>query len=148
MATIRSFQLIRWAPRSSVVRLFRTTRSAVPSGAVIAHPALDRAEVALPQAPDVHGAAAGPAGGDLPHIVTRRNAKTRLPEKPLLTGCVAGCGPWSPWNCPLPWREFLPPEPAEGIKGLGHDARGARAAVSTGNGAVVAGACSLGWPWP
>ena len=32
------------------------------------------AEVALPEPPHPEGAAAGPAGGDLPHIVTAYNA--------------------------------------------------------------------------
>ena len=38
------------------------------------HPALAGAEVALPEPPHQEGAAAGPAGGDLPHIVTAYNA--------------------------------------------------------------------------
>ena len=73
LATIRSWQLIRWAPRSSVVRLFRTTAWPIYSGTVMAHAAPAGAEVAVPEPPHPEGAAACPAGGDLPHIVTPCN---------------------------------------------------------------------------
>ena len=38
----------------------------VTTGAVMTHPAPDRAEVALPEGPDLHDAAADPAGDCLP----------------------------------------------------------------------------------
>ena len=43
----------------------------------MAHAAFAGAEVALPEPPHPEGAAADPAGGALPHIVTPCNAKTR-----------------------------------------------------------------------
>ena len=98
---------------------------------------LAEAEVALPEPPQPEGAAAGPAGGDLPHIVTPCNAKPRLPEQPLLTGSVVGSGSWLLWKYPLSRRKFLPPDAVEGIEGLGHDARIARVAVSASIGTGV-----------
>ena len=93
---------------------------------MMARTALAGAGVALPELPHPECAATGPAGGNFPHIVTPCNAKPRLSGQALLSGRAAGRGSWSPWNCPLPWREFLPPDAVEGIEGLGHDARGER----------------------
>ena len=41
---------------------------------MMTHPAPAGAEVALPESPHPEGAAAGPTGGGLPHIVTPCNA--------------------------------------------------------------------------
>ena len=48
----------------------------------MSHATLPGAEVALPEPPHPEGAAAGPAGGDLPHIVTACNAIPRMCRRP------------------------------------------------------------------
>jgi hypothetical protein len=44
---------------------------------------------------------------------------------------------WRPWAALA--RELLPPAAEEGVESLGHDARGARAAVSAGGNGMIAG---------
>ena len=53
---------------------------------------LPEQKVVFPEAPDVHSPAAGPAGGDLPHIVTACNASVGTSG----TGAVD-------WMCRRPW---------------------------------------------
>ena len=60
-----------------------------------------------------------------------------LPERALLTGCVADRGSWLPLKCPLFWRKSLAPVAEVGFEGAGHDSRGARAEVSAGVGRAV-----------
>ena len=68
----------------------------------------------------------GSAGRDQRAII-----RTGLLEEPVLSGGSGGSGPLRP-------RELLSPSAVEGVEGLGHDVRGARAAVSAGVGDMIA----------
>ena len=68
----------------------------------MAHAALTGAEVAFPEPPHPEGTAAGPAGGNFPHIVTLCNASAGLSEQALLTDVLPTLV-WSVWRV-LVWR--------------------------------------------
>ena len=62
----------------------------------------------------------------------RTIVRTGLREEPVLSGGSGGPGRLRP-------EEPLSPSPEEGVESLGHDARGARAAVSAGGSGMIAG---------
>ena len=105
----------------------------VTLGAVVAHPALDRAEVPLAEPPHPEGTATGPAWDNLSHIVTPCNAS---PGKGVVEDVVAAGGVSPVWAS-LSWA-LLPPATMEGVEGVGYDVCGARAGVSAGVGGAAA----------
>ena len=124
----------------------------------MAHPALAGAEVALPEPLHPEGATAGPAGGNLSHIVTPCNAKPGLPDQRLLTRRVIGLGFWPRWKRPCPGKIFLRRARRWGVEGAGHDPPGGTGPkdivwevdlVRTARFAKSRMCCMAGsrWPW-